>query len=68
MLHITIRRLIRQSTDGTCTEGLPGAEDNLRIFVRLGLILSGEIQINIRLLISLKAQEGFKGNIKTVLV
>ena len=35
--------------------------------MRLTLVFSGEIQVNIRFLISLKAQEGFKGNVKPVL-
>ena len=33
----------------------------------LTLILTGEIQVNIRFLVSLKAKEGLKGNVKSVL-
>ena len=68
IFHIAESRLVRQRCDGSRPVCLAGAEDDLRIFVGLGLVLSGEIQINIRLLISLEAQEGLKGDIKSVFV
>ena len=45
----------------------PFAKDNLRVIVRLTLVLAGEVQVDIRLLISLKAQEGLKRDIKALL-
>ena len=66
-LHISICRLVRQRADGACPIGLACPEDYLRVLMGFALILSGEIQIDIRLLISLKAQECLKGNVETVL-
>ena len=67
ILHITESRLVRQRTDGSRPEGLAFSENNLRIAVGLTLIVAGEVQVDIRLLVSLKSQEGLKGNIKAVL-
>ena len=67
IFHITESRFISQGTNGTCPKGLTLAEDDLRIIMGLTLVFSGEIQVNIRLLVPLKAQEGLKGNIKSVL-
>ena len=58
---------ICQSTDRSGTEGLALSKDDLCIIVGLTLIFSGKVQVNIRFLISLKAQEGLKGNIKALL-
>ena len=63
-LHVAEGGLVRQGADGSGSEGLSGAEDHLRIFVGLALVLSGKVQVNIRLLVALKAQEGLKGNVK----
>ena len=43
IFHIAKGCLIRQGTDGPCTEGLACAEDNLRILMGLGLILTGKV-------------------------
>ena len=67
-LYIPEGRLVRQGCDGSRPEGLLRAEDHLRIFMGLGLILPGKVQVNIRLLVPLKAQKGFKGNIKAFLM
>ena len=64
--YIAKCRLICQRTDGSCTESLSCTEDNLRIFVRLGLVITGEVQVDIRLFISLKSKEGLEGNIKSL--
>ncbi len=68
IFHIAEGRLIRQRTDGSCPEGLSCTENNLRIFVGLTLVITGEVQVDIRLLVSLKSQEGLKGNIKSLLL
>ena len=49
---IAKRRLVRQRADRPRTECLPVSKDHFRIFVRLALILPGEIQVDIRLLVS----------------
>ena len=68
IFHITERCLVRQRTDGSGTEGLSRTEDNLCIFVCLTLVLTGEIQVDIRLLVSLKSKERLKRNIKSPLL
>ena len=45
-----------------------GAEQLLGVPVGAGLVFSGEVQVNIRRLVPLKAQERLKGNVVTVLV
>ena len=65
--HKSKCRLIRQRTDGSGTVSLPVTENNLRIFVGITLVVTGEIQVNIRLLISLKSEESLKRNVKSIL-
>ena len=67
LLHITESRLIRQCADGAGTEGLPLSKNDLGVIVGLTLIFTGEVKVDIRLLIPLKSKEGLKGNIKPVL-
>ena len=43
------------------------SENDLGIGVRLGLVFTGEVQVDVRLLIALKAKEGLKGDVKAVL-
>ena len=68
ILHVAERRLIRKRCNRARAEGLPGAEDNLRILMRLRLVLAGEVQVDIRLLVSLESKEGLKGDVKALLV
>ena len=68
LLNKTVSRLISKRSYGSGSEGLSVAKDNLCIFVGLGLILSGEVKVNIRLLVTLKSKEGLERNIKAVLV
>ena len=67
VFHITISCLIRQRTDGSRPEGLSLSENNLRIIVGMALVLTGEVQVDIRLLISLKSKERLKWNVVSVL-
>ena len=67
IFHVAKGGLIRQRGDGSGAEGLSGAEDYLRIFMGLTLVFTGEVQVDIRLLVALEAEEGFKGNVKAVL-
>ncbi len=52
---IAVGRLIRQGTHSPRPEGLALPEDHLRVIVCLTLILAGKVQIDIRLLVPLKA-------------
>ena len=65
ILHVSERRLLRKRTDRACLESLPGAEYNLHIPVCLSLVITGKVKVNIRLLVPLESQEGFKGNVKS---
>ena len=58
--------LVCQRTDGSRPEGLTCTEDNFCIFVCLGLIITGEIQVDIRFLVSLETKEGLEGNVKSL--
>ena len=64
--YIAERCLVRQRSDGSRPVGLSGAEDYFRIFMRLGLIVAGKIQVDIRLFIALEPQERLKGNVKSL--
>ena len=64
IFYIAESRLLRQSTDGPGLKGLSSTEDNLYIPVGFSLIIPGEVQVNIRLFVSLKSQESFEGDIK----
>ena len=44
--HITKCGLVCQRTDRAGTEGLTGAENYLRIFMRLTLVIAGEVQVD----------------------
>lgn len=64
IFDITECRLICQRTDRSCLKGLSLPEDNFGVFMCLTLVLSGKVQVDIRLFISLKSQERLKRNIK----
>ena len=66
ILHISESCFLRKSTDGSCFKGVPLSENNLCIFMCHCLIFTGEIQVNIRLLVAFKSQECLKGNIEPV--
>ena len=46
-------------------ERLTGAENNLCVFVRLTLVITGEVQVDIRLFVSLESKERLKRDIKS---
>ena len=66
-LYISEGRLVRQGAYGSRAEGLTLSKDNLRIIMGLALVFTGEVKVDIRLLVSLKSQEGLKGDVKPVL-
>ena len=66
-LHKAVGRLFRQSTDGACPEHLGLTEHLNGVAVGPGLVFAGEVQVDIRHLAAAEAQEGLKGNVKSVL-
>ena len=68
ILHITVGRLVRQRTDGARPVSLSAAKDHFRVFMRLTLILTRKIQIDIRLLVPLEAEKRLERNIKPFLL
>ena len=64
--HKAIRRFGRKCTDGPCTKHIFRAKQLFCIFVHFSLDIAGEIQINIRRLIPIKAQKCFKRNIMSI--
>ena len=65
-ISIGLGGLLRYAQHSSRFKGITLAEEHLRIFMGLVLELSGEVQIDIRFLVPLKAQEGFKGNVKAI--
>ncbi len=57
-------RLICQRSDSSGPVRLPITENHFAVGMGLALVFPGEIQVDIRLLIPLKAQESFKRNVK----
>ena len=64
IFHIPERCLICQRSDRPRPERMSLSKDYLCIFVRITLIFSGKIKVNIRLLVSLESQKRLKRNIK----
>ena len=67
LLHEAVGRLFRQGTDGACPEHLGLTEHLNGVAVGPGLVFAGEVQVDIRHLAAAEAQEGLKGNVKSVL-
>ena len=68
LFHISDGGLFRHGTDGARPERLPGTENDLRVFVGITLVFSGEVQVDIRLLVSLETKERLERNIKSFLI
>ena len=67
LLHKAVGRLFRQGTDGACPEHLGLTEHLNGVAVGPGLVFAGEVQVDVRHLAAAEAQEGLKGNVKSVL-
>ena len=67
VLHIAIGRLFRHRADGPGPEHVGLAEQLEGILVGAGLILAGEVQVNIGDLVAAKAQKRLEGDVKAVL-
>ncbi|MNV86207.1 hypothetical protein D3C71_1802190 [compost metagenome] len=57
------RRLLCHCTDGSCTEYIVRAKHRFGEVMGIGLVLSGEVKVDIGNLIPFKAQEGLERNI-----
>ena len=66
-LDITEHRLLRIGGDSPRTEGMVLTEHLTDKGVSPGLVIAGEVKIDIRLLISLKPEEGLEGDIMPLL-
>ena len=62
----SISILILISTDRTCLECMRAAEQHADIRMRSGLVFTGEVKIDIRLLVSLESEECLERYILTV--
>ena len=67
LFHEAVGGLFRHGTDGTGPEHLGLSEHLDGVAVGPGLILTGEVQVDIRHLAAAEAQEGLKGDVKAVL-
>ena len=67
LLHKAVGGLFRQGTDGAGPEHLGLAEHLDGVAVGPGLVLAGEVQVDIRHLAAAEAQEGLKGDVEAVL-
>ena len=57
--------LICKCADGSGLESMPLSEENFCILMCLCLIVTGEVQVNIRFFISLESEECLEGDIKS---
>ena len=65
VFHKSICCLICQRTDRSGFECMTLTKENLCIFMSLRLVISGEVQVDIRLFVSLKSKESLKWNVKS---
>ena len=66
-LYEAVGGFVRQRRNGAGPKDLGLAEQLFREPVRPGLVFTGKIEVDIRLLIPLKSHEHFKGNVEAVL-
>jgi hypothetical protein len=67
ILYITKCSFLGKGTNCTGSKGLTSTEDNLRVGMRLTLIFTREVQVDIRLLITVETKECLEWNIVTIL-
>ena len=67
MQGVAVSCFVRHGTDRPGLEGLPLAEYHFRIGLGNPLLIAGEIEVYVRLLVTLEAKESLKRNVKTVL-
>ena len=66
-LHIAEGGLFRHCADGARTEHVGLSEELEGIAVGVGLVLAGEVQVDVGHLVAPKAQEGLEGDVEAVL-
>ena len=67
VFYVTVNGLILHAGNGACAESVAFAEHLLRKMMRYRLIITGEIQIDIRGLISLESEEYLERDIIALL-
>ena len=67
LLHVPVGSLLRHRADGSGPEHLGLPEHLNSVAVGPGLVLAGEVQVNVRHLAAAEAQEGLKGDVEAVL-
>ena len=67
LLHVAVGGLLRHSADGSRPEHLGLAEHLDGVAVGPGLVLPGEVQVDVRHLAAAEAQEGLEGDVEAVL-
>ena len=67
LFHVTEGGLFRHGADGTGTEHVGLSKELKGVSVGAGLILAGEVQVDIGHLVAAEAQEGFKRDVEAVL-
>ena len=66
VFYITIGGLIGKRTGGPRLKDVSLSEQLLGVLVCLRLVLTGKVQVNIRRLVPVEAQKGFKRNVVTI--
>ena len=66
LFHIAVGSLVLNTGYGACLEHIGLAEQLLGVAVHVGLIFAGKVQVDIRLLVAVEAEEGLEGDIVTV--
>ena len=67
LAHIADGGFLRHRADGAGSEHVVAAEELKGVLVGAGLILTGEVQVNVRYLVAAEAQEGLEGDVEAVL-
>ena len=65
---VAVGRLILDGADGAGAEYVVLAEQFFRVFMGLRMVFAGEIQVDIRYLVAVEAQENREGDVVTVLM
>ena len=68
LAHVVKRRALRYSADRTRAERMPATKHLLDVLMRRRLIFAGEVQVDIRRLISVETKENLKRDVESHLV
>ena len=67
LLHVAVGGLLRHGTDGAGPEDVALPEELKGVLVGVGLVLPGEVQVDVGDLLAPVAQEGLKGDVEPIL-